>query len=285
MSTVQLVGAEEVSRAAARMQDAAQRMNDAASRMEQAFDLRRRWEEEYLARIEAIVREELDFYRAPPEQETLQEIARAAARQPQTPDFDGIADAVALAVLEEVGRWSRFRYGAFSILASELTDAIALLALPAVTQGGQMIEDKEDKADQRGDQRGGVASKSGSNPALLPGERGSSHGQSRVDAVGRTPGWRENAFAGTPPDMAGTEPRPVCTCRHDSGASSSCPIHGGPFVVEVDKSGCERCGHGAQWTVVGPGDVAIGQSFEDQELAEEIAEYMNQGFRAGCGGE
>ena len=57
------------------------------------------------------------------------------------------------------------------------------------------------------------------------------------------------------------------------------------FRVEVEESGCERCGHGTQWTVVGPDDVAISQSFEDQELAEDIAEYMNQGYRAGCGGE
>lgn len=61
--------------------------------------------------------------------------------------------------------------------------------------------------------------------------------------------------------------------------------HDEPFRVEVEKAGCERCGHGTQWTVVGPNEVAISQSFEDQELAEDIAEYMNQGFRAGCGGE
>jgi hypothetical protein len=61
--------------------------------------------------------------------------------------------------------------------------------------------------------------------------------------------------------------------------------HDAPFRVEVDKGGCERCGHGTQWTVVGPDDVAIGQSFEDEELADDIAEYMNQGYRAGCGGE
>ncbi len=58
-----------------------------------------------------------------------------------------------------------------------------------------------------------------------------------------------------------------------------------PFFVEVEKNGCELCGHGKQWTVVGPDGVAIGQSFEDEELAADIAEYMNQGFHAGCGGE
>jgi hypothetical protein len=58
-----------------------------------------------------------------------------------------------------------------------------------------------------------------------------------------------------------------------------------PFFVEVDVNGCERCGHGKQWTVVGPDGVQIGQSFEDEELASEIAEYMNQGYRAGCSGE
>jgi hypothetical protein len=81
----------------------------------------------------------------------------------------------------------------------------------------------------------------------------------------------------------------VCTCRHDSGASSACALHqpvkDEPFFVEVDVNGCDRCGHGKQWTVVGPDGVQIGQSFEDEELAEEIACYMNQGYRDGCGGE
>jgi hypothetical protein len=60
--------------------------------------------------------------------------------------------------------------------------------------------------------------------------------------------------------------------------------HDEPFTVELDKKGCERCGHGARWTVVGPGDIAISESFDDKELAEDIAEYMNQGYRVGCGG-
>ena len=57
--------------------------------------------------------------------------------------------------------------------------------------------------------------------------------------------------------------------------------HDEPFRVEVDKGGCERCGHGTQWTVVGPDDCYINQSFENKELVEEIADYMNQGFSAG----
>lgn len=57
--------------------------------------------------------------------------------------------------------------------------------------------------------------------------------------------------------------------------------HDEPFTVEVDKDGCERCSHGTQWTVCGPDDTYIGQSFEDKVLVEEIADYMNQGFRAG----
>jgi hypothetical protein len=40
-------------------------MQSAASQIEATFYQRRIWEEEYLARIEAIVREELDFYKEP----------------------------------------------------------------------------------------------------------------------------------------------------------------------------------------------------------------------------
>ena len=54
-----------------------------------------------------------------------------------------------------------------------------------------------------------------------------------------------------------------------------------PYTVEVDKPGCDHCGTGCQWTVVGPDDVAIGQSFEDKELADDIADYMNMAFDAG----
>lgn len=60
-----LIGAEEVRSAGYDMKQAADEMSRAASRIEAAFEQRRQWEEEYLARIEAVVREELDFYRKP----------------------------------------------------------------------------------------------------------------------------------------------------------------------------------------------------------------------------
>lgn len=66
MDSMILVGADDVRRAGQQMMQAAQQMSDAAGRIEAAFYQRRQWEEEYLARIEAIVREELDFYKAKP---------------------------------------------------------------------------------------------------------------------------------------------------------------------------------------------------------------------------
>lgn len=48
-----------------------------------------------------------------------------------------------------------------------------------------------------------------------------------------------------------------------------------PYTVECDRGGCEICGSGATWTVVGPDGYALGQSFEDKEVAEDLAGYMN----------
>lgn len=56
-----------------------------------------------------------------------------------------------------------------------------------------------------------------------------------------------------------------------------------PYFVEVDANGCGHCGAGRQWTVVGPDGVAIGQSFEDEEIADDIASYMNQAYWVGKG--
>lgn len=62
---VHLVGAEAVTAASHRMAEAANAMQAAADSMAFTMQRRREWEEEYLARIEAIVREELDFYAKP----------------------------------------------------------------------------------------------------------------------------------------------------------------------------------------------------------------------------
>lgn len=53
-----------------------------------------------------------------------------------------------------------------------------------------------------------------------------------------------------------------------------------PYRVEIDKMGCPACGRGALWTVIQPGDIAIGQSFHDKADADELAEYMNLAFNA-----
>jgi hypothetical protein len=54
-----------------------------------------------------------------------------------------------------------------------------------------------------------------------------------------------------------------------------------PFKVEKDVSGCPQCGHGDMWTIVGPHGTQIGQSWGDQELVEDICQYMNEAFEAG----
>jgi hypothetical protein len=54
-----------------------------------------------------------------------------------------------------------------------------------------------------------------------------------------------------------------------------------PYFVEVDQNGCERCGHGKTWTVVGPDGVAHSQSFDDVEDAESLADALNGAFFAG----
>ncbi len=54
-----------------------------------------------------------------------------------------------------------------------------------------------------------------------------------------------------------------------------------PYFVEVDKNGCSACGHERSWTVVGPGDIAEGQSWLDEEEAARLCERMNAAYYAG----
>lgn len=61
-NTTLLVGTEPVTNAAATMRDAAERMQSAAAQIEHTMYQRRIWEEEYLARLEALVERELTFY-------------------------------------------------------------------------------------------------------------------------------------------------------------------------------------------------------------------------------
>jgi hypothetical protein len=56
-----------------------------------------------------------------------------------------------------------------------------------------------------------------------------------------------------------------------------------PYFIEVDSGGCERCAGGKTWTVIGPDGVAIGQSWEDEDHAADVADLMNQAFWQGRG--
>ena len=56
----------------------------------------------------------------------------------------------------------------------------------------------------------------------------------------------------------------------------------GPYRVEKDKEGCQRCGAGFTWTVVDyAADTAVGVSYDDREVAEELADHMNMAYLAG----
>ena len=54
-----------------------------------------------------------------------------------------------------------------------------------------------------------------------------------------------------------------------------------PYYIEVDSPGCEHCGLGARWNVVGPDDVATSTIYERQEDAEEVADDLSAAYRAG----
>ena len=53
------------------------------------------------------------------------------------------------------------------------------------------------------------------------------------------------------------------------------------YRVEVDNRGCARCGARKSLTVVGPDDVALGESWELQDDAESVAELLNEAFEKG----
>lgn len=55
----------------------------------------------------------------------------------------------------------------------------------------------------------------------------------------------------------------------------------GPYSVEIDDEGCEKCQDGRTWTVIRPDGVALGTSWADEEEAEYMAEMMNMAYKAG----
>ena len=56
----------------------------------------------------------------------------------------------------------------------------------------------------------------------------------------------------------------------------------GPFIVESEGRGCDKCGAGEFWNVVfKPEDVALSTAYGDKEEAEDLAEDLNNAFRKG----
>lgn len=54
------------------------------------------------------------------------------------------------------------------------------------------------------------------------------------------------------------------------------------YKVTVDDEGCEVCGAGTMWTIENEDtEVCIGMSFDSEENAEELCEFMNIAYTAG----
>lgn len=54
-----------------------------------------------------------------------------------------------------------------------------------------------------------------------------------------------------------------------------------PYYLEVEDEGCKTCGAARTWTIVCPGNVGIGTSWEDQEHATELCEMLNDAYENG----
>lgn len=53
------------------------------------------------------------------------------------------------------------------------------------------------------------------------------------------------------------------------------------YFIEVETNGCERCGHGKLWAVVGPDGVAQATMYEEPEDAQALADALNEAFWRG----
>lgn len=53
------------------------------------------------------------------------------------------------------------------------------------------------------------------------------------------------------------------------------------YRVEVEAGGCDHCGKGRLWTVVGPDDVAWGISWGSEEDARDWCDAMNAAYDEG----
>ena len=58
----------------------------------------------------------------------------------------------------------------------------------------------------------------------------------------------------------------------------------GPYFIEVERPLCRYCKNPATWTVIGPDGYGIGQTFEHEVDAVEIADMLNDAYRRGTRG-
>lgn len=83
-------------------------------------------------------------------------------------------------------------------------------------------------------------------------------------------------------------------CEHGLRRDEHCPDCDGPpeaaipvngsYEVILEKSACPHCGRGESWTVKGPDDVLIGQSWEGPEgecEADETSQMLNAAYELG----
>ena len=52
-------------------------------------------------------------------------------------------------------------------------------------------------------------------------------------------------------------------------------------VEESDSKGCEKCGSGKLWDIVGPDGYALGTSWGDKEFVDDLADWLNDAYVAG----
>jgi hypothetical protein len=50
------------------------------------------------------------------------------------------------------------------------------------------------------------------------------------------------------------------------------------YYIEIDQQGCEFCGAGRTWKIVGPVAVPLRMSWSDEEEASDIAEMLNDAY-------
>lgn len=56
-----------------------------------------------------------------------------------------------------------------------------------------------------------------------------------------------------------------------------------PYHTAVDNNGCDKCGHGREYVVVGPNGDAGSQSFDNEEDAAALAAALNEAYFVGKG--